>query len=123
MTGMIAWLANSTRPHLCYLAMQMSKKNQGATITDLRDVNRILKKVREKESQIKYEHLGDGDDLVIVGIGDASYKQDNKAVGGIFLFLANSSLSRAAPIFWKSMQIDMVCHSSRMQRCSIYSGW
>ena len=28
MTGKIAWLANSTRPDLCYLAMQMSKKNQ-----------------------------------------------------------------------------------------------
>ena len=27
-TGQIAWLANSTRPDLCYLAPQMSKKNQ-----------------------------------------------------------------------------------------------
>ena len=29
MTGKIAWLANSTRPDLCYQALQMSKKNQG----------------------------------------------------------------------------------------------
>ena len=43
MTGKIAWLANSTRPDLCYQALQMSKKNQGATISDLRDINRILK--------------------------------------------------------------------------------
>ena len=71
----------------------MSKKNQRATISDLRDINHILKKVREKKSYIKFEHLGDADDLVIIGIGDASYKQDEKAVGGIFLFLANSSLS------------------------------
>ena len=42
MTGKIAWLANSTRPDLCYQALQMSKKNQGATISDLRDINRIL---------------------------------------------------------------------------------
>ena len=26
MTGKIAWLANSTRPDLCYSALQMSKK-------------------------------------------------------------------------------------------------
>ena len=39
MTGKIAWLANSMRPDLCYQALQMSKKNQGATISDLRDVN------------------------------------------------------------------------------------
>lgn len=35
MTGKISWLANSTRPDLCYLALQMSKNNQGATICDL----------------------------------------------------------------------------------------
>ena len=74
MTGKIAWLANSTRPDLCYQALHISKKNQGATISDLRDVNRVLKRVREKESRIKYSHLRDVDDLVIVGIGDGSYK-------------------------------------------------
>ena len=45
MTGMIAWLANSTRPDLCFQALQMLKKNQGATVSDLRDINRILKRV------------------------------------------------------------------------------
>ena len=35
MTGKRAWLANSTRPDLCYQALQMSKKNQGGTISDL----------------------------------------------------------------------------------------
>ena len=90
MTGKIAWLANSTRPDLCYLAMQMSKKNQGVTIADLRDVNRILKKVRERESLIKYKYIGGKDNLIIVGVGDASYKQDDKAIGGIFLFLGKS---------------------------------
>ena len=72
-----------------------------------------MKKVRERKSLIKYEHLGDADDLVIIGVGDASYKQDQKAVGGIFLFLSNSSISHAAPIFWKTKQIDRVCHSSK----------
>ena len=58
MTGKIAWFANSTRPNLCYQALQISKKNQGATISDLRDVNRVLKQVREKESKIKFGYLG-----------------------------------------------------------------
>ena len=72
MTGKIAWLANSTRPDLCNLALQMSKKTQGATITDFRDINYILKRVREKTSRIKYEYLGEKEDPVIVGIGDTS---------------------------------------------------
>ena len=113
MTGKIAWLANSTRPDLCFQALQMSKKNQGAVMSDLRDVNRILKRVQERESKIKYGYIGEKEDLVIIGLGDASYKQDDKAVGGVVLFLANSTFTRASPIYWKSKQIERVCHSSK----------
>ena len=112
-TGKISWLANSTRPDLCYTSLAMSKNNKGATIGNLRDVSRVLKKVREPESKIKYKRIGDKEDLVIVGIGDASYKLDDKAVGGVSLFLANSNLTRASPIYWKSKQIVRVCHSSK----------
>ena len=91
----------------------MSKKNQGAIVSDLRDINRVLKRVHEKESKIKYRHLGDKDDLVIIGLGDASYKQDDKAIGGVILLLANSLFTKASPIYWKSKQIDQVCHSSK----------
>ena len=90
MTGKISWLANSTRPDLSFTALWMSKNNKEATISDLRDVNRVLKKVRERESKIKYEHIGDKDDLMLIGIGDASLKTGDKVVGGVILFLTNS---------------------------------
>ena len=48
----------------------MSKKNQGATVSDLRDINKVMKRVHEKESKIKYGHLRDKDDLVIIGLGN-----------------------------------------------------
>ena len=41
-TGQIAWLANSTRPDLSFAAFRMSKNSKEATISDLRDINRIL---------------------------------------------------------------------------------
>ena len=82
-------------------------------MSDLRDINRILKRVREKESRLKYGYLGEKEDLVIIGLGDASYKQDDKAVGGVVLLLANSTFTRASPIYWKSKQIERVCHSSK----------
>ena len=47
-TVKIAWLANCTRPYLSLTALPMSKKNKEATISDLRDVNRILKKGEKK---------------------------------------------------------------------------
>jgi len=68
-------------------------------MSDLRDINQILKRVCEKESKIKYGHLGDRDDLLIIRLGDESYKQDDKAIGGVILLLANSSFTQASPIY------------------------
>ena len=82
-------------------------------MSDLRDMNRILKQVRSKESKIKYSHIGDREDLVIIGVGDASYKQDDMAVGGVILLLANSLFTKASPIYWKSKQVEMVYHRSK----------
>ena len=64
-------------------------------------------------SHIKFERIREREDLVIVGIGDASFKSDEKAVGGVLLFMTDSRMTRASPIYWKSKQIDRVCHSSK----------
>ena len=50
---------------------------------------------------------------MIVGIGDASFKSDDKAVGGVLLFLTDDKMTRAAPIYWKSKTITRVCYSSK----------
>ena len=46
MTGKLSWLANSTRPHHSYTALAMSKKNTTTTIKDLRDMTRVVTKVK-----------------------------------------------------------------------------
>ena len=51
MMGKIAWLANSIRPDLAYTALLMLKTNNAATISDLRDINRTLKKVKERGTE------------------------------------------------------------------------
>ena len=85
MTGKISWLAKSTRPDLNYTAFQMSKKNTNTTIADLRDANRVLKKVRERDSHLRFGKIGKREELIVMGIGDASFKTEAKAVGGVFL--------------------------------------
>ena len=47
------------------------------------------------------------------GIGDTSFKSDDKAVGGEMLFLTDSSMTRAFPLHWKSKTIPRVCSSSK----------
>ena len=44
-------------------------------------------------------------------IGDSSFKSDDKAIGGVLLFLVNESMTRAVPIYWKSKTISRVCYS------------
>ena len=57
--------------------------------------------------------IGLKDDLVTLGIGDTSFKSEEKAVGGVLLFLSNSSMTKVVPIYWKSKTISRVCYSSK----------
>ena len=43
----------------------MSKKNNSAQIKDLRDISRVLKKVKERSSKMKFLRIGPKDDLII----------------------------------------------------------
>ena len=91
----------------------MSKKNNSAKISDLRSVSRVLKKVSERSSKVKFSKIGPREDLIIIRIGDALFKSQEKAVVGVLLFLANSPMTRAVPIYWKAKTISRVCHSSK----------
>ena len=113
MTGKLCWLANSTRPDLSYTALAMSKRNTTAQIKDLRDITRVISKAKEHSSKIKFSKIAPKESLMIVGIGDASFKSDDKAIGGVLLFLANEDMTRAVPIYWKSKTISRVCYSSK----------
>ena len=71
----------------------MLKKNNSAKIKDLRDVSRVLKKGKDKSSKMKFLRRVPKDNLIIVGIRDTSCKTDDKAIGGVLLFLSNSEMT------------------------------
>ena len=76
----------------------MSKNNKTAQIKDLRDVSRIVNKAKAKASKVKFLRIGPKDDLMVVAIGDAFLKVEDKAISGVLLFLASSSMTKASPI-------------------------
>ena len=80
--GKLNWLAANTRPDLAIYALDLAKKQKQASLKDLRSINRILKKVREKESKVVFKRIGDKKDLCIFGVSDASYHQEENAVAG-----------------------------------------
>merc|ERR1711984_50849 len=112
-TGKLSWLGNSTRPDLSYTSLSMSKKNNTATIADLRNVSKVVKKAKERPSKLVYSKIAEKDDLIVLGQGDASFKMDDKSIGGNLLLLANTDMTRAAPIYWKAKTISRVCYSSK----------
>ena len=60
-----------------------------------------------------YGKIGEKEELQLIGIVDASYKTDEKSVGGIILMLANEQMRKARLLMWKSKQIERVCHLSK----------
>ena len=107
--GKISWLANSTRPDMSYTSLSMSKKTKNATIADLRNITKVVQKAKERPSKLIYSKIAEKNNLIVIGIGDASFKVDDKAVDGIILLLANTAMTHAIPIYWKSKSITRVC--------------
>ena len=84
---------------------------------DLRQVNRVLQKVREKESKIVFKKIGEKRSLCVFGIGDSSYHQDENAVTGEMILLGNKQTVAASPIYWKSGVIrKVVCHQRLLRQ-------
>ena len=112
-TGKLMWLAENIRIDLSYGALQLSMRSQNSTIRDLKLANSLIRKAKSKTSVLVFGHVGNPDDLVIHGIGDASYASGEKAVGGQVILLGHKSSTKAVPIFWKSKLIKQVCHSPK----------
>ena len=51
-TGKLSWLTQGTRPDLSVTVLTMSRKNNSVMIADLHKVNKVLKKVSSKESEM-----------------------------------------------------------------------
>ena len=80
--GKLSWLAANTRPDLSIYALDLAKKQKQAVLKDLRSVNRILQKVREKECRVVFKKIANKEDLCVAGIGDTSCHHGSNSVSG-----------------------------------------
>merc|ERR1712098_242603 len=99
--GRISWLSQGTRPDLSYSALMLAKKNNSATIADMRNVYKIVGKIKKKENKVVYGRVGDKENMQVIGMVDASYKSDEKSIGGMLIVVTNENMTRASPIMWK----------------------
>ena len=92
----LSWLAQGTHPDLNYIMLVI---NDSVTLADLGKVNKVLKKVKSRESEVYYRRVGDRDELQLIGIEDAYFKQDEKVVNSVILLLADKDLERVSPLY------------------------
>ena len=55
--GKLNWLVANTRPDLSIYTLELAKRQKKAVVKDLREINRVLKKVREKESRVLFTRI------------------------------------------------------------------
>ena len=91
-------MAQGPRPDLSYSALQLAKKNNSATIADLRNVNKVVEKIKKEDNKVVYSKVGEKEKLQLIGIVDASYKSDEKSVGGMLLMIADEQMTKASPV-------------------------
>jgi hypothetical protein len=112
-TGKIAWLAANTHPDLAFMALDMARKNNSVTIRDLKRINVVLERIRSRPSEVMFRKVGEKEDLVINGLADASYKMDDRSIGGDLVILGNRLTDVGVPVYWKSKTIKTVCNSAK----------
>ena len=117
LTGRLSWLANNVRPDICYNVLQLSKKSHSPTMADLKQINKVIEKIKNKPNKISVKQLGKKEDLKILAVTDASYKPGEKSISGQIIMLGNTKNEKANILYWKSKQIDRVCESSKDAEC------
>ena len=101
-----------TRPDLSYDCLNLSCHTKCATIGDMKDANKAIRKAKAYEGKIRYGRVGDFSKVKILGISDASYlkqEEKTKSVMGRTIFLSNPEEDKVAPIIWKAKTIPTVC--------------
>jgi hypothetical protein len=112
-TGKFAWLAANTRPDIAFTASDMSRKNNSTTIKDLKRVNIVIRRIKEKPCEVFFGKIGPKEDLMFFGLADASYKMGDKAIGGDLVVLGNRRTDVGVPIYWTSKTLKTVCTSAK----------
>ena len=110
--GQLNWLSCVTRPDISFDVSVLSSNVKEATISDLLQANKVIKRVKNERSFIKFSEL-DLDSLHIVSFSDASYNnlKNGGSQGGYIIFLVDQ-YNNCCPVEWKSNRLKRVVRSA-----------
>lgn len=116
LVGKLGWLCEQTRPDLSFEVLSLAFKNKDAKISDLKEANKAVERIKNYTNVVEYKKVGSYGDLKIVAISDASFKKIDsgaKSVAGRIVFLSNKDETRVSPLMWKGKTIATTCKSAK----------
>lgn len=110
--GQILWIAHQSRPDIIYDACHLSTKLKGATVEDLLDCNKVIRRIKSDRQTLRFQHLGEAP-LSLVVFSDASLGNlpDGGSQGGYLILLVGEQ-GKFSPICWNSKRIRRVVRST-----------
>ena len=116
--GQLSWLANQTRPDIAYDVCQLSVRYNSATVSDILNANKTIKKVKNNDLELKFPKLKDSGEYILKVYSDASFNNlpNGGSQGGYIIFLCDTE-DNSAPIQWQSRRIRRVCKSTLAAEC------
>ena len=86
-------MAANVRPDLAIDSLELAKKQKKASLKDLRSINRIIKKIYEKENKVVFRKIGNDKDLCVASVSDASYNTEDHSIAGEIILLGNKEMN------------------------------
>ena len=109
--GQLNWLAGISRPDLSFDVCQLSTRISQATIRDLIDANKVIRRAKQDQYYVTFSPFN-LKTLEILAYWDASFKNLPRggSQGGNIIFLTDGS--KSCPLQWSSTRIKRVVRST-----------
>ena len=115
--GRLNWVANMTRPDISFTVSKVSGHIKEATISDVKEINKLIKHVKGSLASITFPALDVNTTRVVV-YTDSSYNNldDGGSQGGHIVFLKDKH-NKSCPISWRSVRVRRVARSTLAAEC------
>ena len=73
----------------------------------------MIEKIRDKPCRVEFTKVAKKEDLVLLGLTDASHTSEGNSISGTIVMLGNKKDDSVVPISWRSKTIKKICHSAK----------
>ena len=111
--GKLNWISTHSRPDIAYDVCQTSNSTKEATVKDLVNANKALRKMKSEEVELIFPNLGDVNKVEFLCFADTSLGNlTGNASQIVYITFLLGENKRYAPIAWQSKKIPPVVNST-----------